>query len=574
MQITPRYYQKEAFDAAAAHMLKTAEPGILELATGAGKSIIIAMIADWLASKGRRVLVLTHSSDLVKQNHAKYLLTGNDAGIFSAKLGKKQTRHKVTFASIQSIARSLGKFEDPFSLVMIDECHRVSNSGGDYHKALSHVYALNPKARVIGLTATPSRGKKALVSPDSFFKHTIYRKLTKELIDEGFLSPIRYGAPSVEEYQLLGVKLNSMGKFAQDDIDAQTLGQERLTRNICTDIMANMFAMNRQLCMIFASSIQHAEEIVYYLPAGLTEIVTGDTSQNDRDDIIEAGRNGPIQYIVNVAVLTTGVDIPRCDCIALLRATESPALLSQIIGRGLRLSPDTGKEDCLLLDYGQNIDRHGEAEDDIFGQLEDEKVKAESEGETKACPECQQESGLMARRCKHTVGFDDQMCGYRYEFKECPDCNSQNDITARNCWDCGHELIDPNDKLTRESSVASGRNLQNLRVIQTIIMPHKKDGKTLLRADYTLEAETKTMVVSEYFHDKHESPFVVMKYRKFIGDIGAYGSIDDVLSSDMVFTGPAMVSLKKNGRYYNVEKRSVGDGQQVIVHKKQEFKWN
>jgi DNA repair protein RadD len=87
-------------------------------------------------------------------------------------------------------------------------------------------------------------------------------------------------------------------------------------------------------------------------------------------------------------------------------------LLSQIIGRGLRLSPETGKEDCLLLDYGQNIDRHGEAEDDLFGQLEDMKVKEKSGDMVKVCPECNNESGFFARRCKHQTGWDGEMCGY------------------------------------------------------------------------------------------------------------------------------------------------------------------
>lgn len=124
MRLIPRYYQQEAFDAARKHMIESPEPGILELATGAGKSIIIAMLADWLAQKGRRVLMLTDSSDLVSQNHAKYLATGNDAGIFSAKLGKKHSKHQVIFASVQSIARSLARFADGFSLIVIDECFR------------------------------------------------------------------------------------------------------------------------------------------------------------------------------------------------------------------------------------------------------------------------------------------------------------------------------------------------------------------------------------------------------------------------------------------------------------------
>lgn len=573
MRLTPRYYQQEAFDAAVAHMLKTDEPGILELATGAGKSIIIAMLADWLAAKKRRVLVLTDSSDLVQQNHAKYLMTGNDAGIFSAKLGKKQHRHQVIFAGIQSVARNLSKFDEAFSLVIVDECHMVASHSGSYQKVFAHLYGLNPKMRVIGLTATPSRGKYRLVSPDNFFKHTIYRKLTKDLIEEGFLVPIVYGAPSAEEYQLAGLKLNSMGKFNQHDVDNATLGQERLTRAICTDIMANMYAQHRQLCMIFAASIQHAKEIVSYLPAGLTEIVTGETSQKERDEILEAARIGPIQYLVNVGTLTKGVDIPRCDCIALLRATESPALLAQIIGRGLRLSPETGKTDCLLLDFGQNIDRHGEAEDDIFGDLEDQKAKAASGDETKVCPECGNDSGLMARRCKHKTGWNDEVCGYRFEFKTCPGCNTENDITARYCWHCQHELVNPNDKLTNRAS-GGARSLENLAVVQVVLMPHIKDSKTLLRADYTVQHDDgSTLVVSEYFHEQHESPFVVLKYRQFLQDIGAAGSIDDVLARDG-YAGPERVSLKKNGKYYNVLKRHIGTSSPVTVHQKGKFQWH
>lgn len=571
MRLTPRYYQTEAFEASVKHLIKTDEPGILELATGAGKSIIIAMLAEWLAGKNRRVLALTDSSDLVEQNHEKYLMTGNDAGIFSAKLGKKNHKHQVIFGGIQSVARNLKKFDEPISLIIVDECHMVGK-GGNYQKTFAHFYAMNPKMRVIGLTATPSRGKYKLVSDDNFFKHIIYRKTTKELIDEGFLSPITYGAPSVEEYAMLGIKAVN-GRFKQSDIDNATLGKERLTRAICTDIMANMYAQNRQLCMIYASSIAHAMEIVSYLPDGLTEIITGDTPQKERQEILEAARVGPIQYLVNVGTLTKGVDIPRCDCIALLRATESPALLAQIIGRMVRLSPGTGKVYGLFLDYGQNIERHGEAEDDIFGDLEDQKVRAQSADVTKVCPECNNESGLMARRCKHKTGCKDEICGYRFEFKTCPECNEQNDITARNCWSCHHELVDPNDKLTRKASAGNAKNLDELPVIQTVLMPHIKEGKTLLRADYTVQSGDKVMVVSEYFHEEHESPFVVMKYRQFLKDIGASGSVDDVLLHEQ-YSGPSKVTLKKNGRYYNVAKRHM-DGEPTIisVHQKAKFKW-
>ena len=233
MQLVPRDYQETAFKKAVDYLKKTSEPGILNLATGAGKSIIIAMLADCLHKKNKRVWVLTHSSDLVEQNHAKYKLTGNDAGIFSAKLGVKNHNHQVIFAGIQSVVRSLNKFDKPISLILIDESHILSDEPNTrYQKVIRHFYDLNPKMRVIGLTATPSRGKNRLVGKDNFFKDEIFKVGTNELINRGFLVPIVYGAPSAEEYQLAGINVNHLGKLDQYAIDAQTLGNERLTRSI------------------------------------------------------------------------------------------------------------------------------------------------------------------------------------------------------------------------------------------------------------------------------------------------------------------------------------------------------
>lgn len=573
MQLIPRDYQQAAYNESVKYLKSTDKPGILNLATGAGKSIIVAMMAEWLHRNDKRVLVLTHSSDLVQQNHAKYLMTGNEAGIFSAKLGKKHSRHQVIFGGVQSIVRSLHLFTESVSLIVIDECHIVSDDPDtSYQKVIAHFKTLNPNLRVIGLTATPSRGKNALVSDGSFFKKEIFKVGTKELIERKFLVPILYGAPTAQEYQLAGISVNSLGKFDQAKIDAATLGHERLTREICIDIMANMHAQNRRLCMIFAASIQHAKEICGYLPAGLTALVTGETAQKDRDAILESARTGPLQYLVNVGVLTTGVDIPRCDCIALLRATESPALMIQIIGRGLRLAEWLGKTDCLLLDYGQNIDRHGDVEDDIFSDLEAQKVKEKSGDLTKVCPECSQESPMMARRCKCET-WEGTKCGYRFEFKTCPECDSQNDITARYCWQCQHELVDPNDKLSRHSSRGNQQNLDNLPVLSTALSPHSKDGKVLLRVDYTLQGNGRVITAAEFFHDQHEAPFVVMKYQQFCKDIGAKGSIEEVLDFDG-YAGPEALTIKKTGKYYNVVKRHIGKPTPVTVSKKARWTWH
>src|SRR5215218_4472428 len=118
-----RPYQKEAVDATLRYFQKQREPGVVVLPTGAGKSLVIAELAR--IAKGR-VLVLAHVRELVEQNHAKYVSLGLEAGIYSAGLNKKESDQKTIFGSIQSIARAPVEFFENFSLLVIDECHRVS----------------------------------------------------------------------------------------------------------------------------------------------------------------------------------------------------------------------------------------------------------------------------------------------------------------------------------------------------------------------------------------------------------------------------------------------------------------
>ena len=118
-----RDYQQEAVSSVLKHFRKTNESAVIVLPTGSGKSLVIAELAR-LAK--RKILVLTHVKELVEQNHQKFESYGVAAGIYSAGLKLKETQHQVTFASIQSAARNLDDFNEPYSLIIIDECHRVN----------------------------------------------------------------------------------------------------------------------------------------------------------------------------------------------------------------------------------------------------------------------------------------------------------------------------------------------------------------------------------------------------------------------------------------------------------------
>ena len=123
MKLTPRDYQQEAHDAAIAWIKKCVDPCLIEAPTGSGKSIIVAMLANTIHKRsGKKILCLAPSKELVQQNHAKYLLTGEPASLFSASAGRKETKNFVVFGSPQTVVNSLERFGKQYAAVIVDEC--------------------------------------------------------------------------------------------------------------------------------------------------------------------------------------------------------------------------------------------------------------------------------------------------------------------------------------------------------------------------------------------------------------------------------------------------------------------
>lgn len=150
---TLRPYQQEAVQNTISHFKKTNDPAVIVLPTGAGKSLVIAELAR-LARK--KILVLAHVKELVEQNSEKYKSFGLQASIFSAGLKQKSLEHQVTFASVQSLSRNIAQLNEEYSLVIIDECHRVNGDDkSQYGKVISALKEHNLNLKVLGLTATP-----------------------------------------------------------------------------------------------------------------------------------------------------------------------------------------------------------------------------------------------------------------------------------------------------------------------------------------------------------------------------------------------------------------------------------
>ncbi|KAB8307282.1 DEAD/DEAH box helicase [Erwinia endophytica] len=507
MSFTLRPYQQEAVDATLRYFRRSRQPAVIVLPTGAGKSLVIAELAR--LARGR-VLVLAHVKELVAQNHSKYQAYGLEADIFAAGLQRKESHSKVVFGSVQSVARNLSQFDSEFTLLIVDECHRISDADdSQYQQILSYLRLRNPQLRLLGLTATPYRLGKGWIyqfhyhgmvrgDASTLFRDCIYELPLRYMIKHGFLvPPERLDMPVVQyDFSRLGVQQN--GLFSEADLNRELKQQQRITPHIIQQIVE--FAQDRLGVMIFAATVAHAKEILGLLPNSKA-LISAETPATERDTLITAFKARQLRYMVNVAVLTTGFDAPHVDLIAILRPTESVSLYQQIVGRGLRLYP--GKTHCLILDYAGNPH-------DIFTpEVGSPKGKSDNKPVQVFCPSCgfantfwgkTAEDGTViehfGRRCQGILEDDDgerEQCDFRFRSKNCPHCHAENDIAARQCHQCNGVLVDPDDMLK------AALKLKNALVLRcaAMVLEHGTDEKgEWLKARYYDEDATE---VSERF---------------------------------------------------------------------------
>ncbi|MBE0457696.1 MAG: DEAD/DEAH box helicase [Pseudoalteromonas prydzensis] len=457
-----RPYQQEAVDRTVAYFRKTSEPALIVLPTGAGKSLVIAELARIARQK---ILVLAHVKELVEQNAEKYNSFGLEASIFSAGLKQKSLAHQVTFASIQSLSRNIDQLNQHYSLVIIDECHRVSgDKDSQYEKVILALKAYSPKLKVLGLTATPyrmgigwvyHRHYHGFVRGDKLspFQECIFELPLRYMIKHHYLTPPREVDAAISHYDFSSLQSDSFGRYSSDDMNQLLAKNSRATKAIMQQVIE--YSEHRKGIMIFAATVLHAEEVFGYLPTQQAALITGDTPNAERDQIILAFKQQRIKYLVNVSVLTTGFDAPHVDFIAILRPTESVSLYQQIVGRGLRLSE--GKTECLVIDYA------GNGFDLFYPEVGSKKGDSDNEPVQVPCPGCgfanifwgkTDNQGKVVehfgRRCKGLLEDEDglqEQCDYRFRFKECEACGAENDIAARQCQACHEVMADPDDKL-------------------------------------------------------------------------------------------------------------------------------
>lgn len=383
-----RWYQQEAVEAAQ-DALRNKERGVIVLPTGSGKSVVLAELSHWACTFGEHVhvCVLTHTKELVEQNAQTMCRFLPDVGRYCAGLGKKQLHNPVISASIQSISGKSAKIPHRFSLIIVDECHRIpAKEKGLYHKFLEEQDLLCIQERghgvpVIGLSATPFRLQSGKVyGKDRFFEKLIYEAPIRKLVEEGFLSDL-VSFDKQDKPDLTGVKIQNK-EYAAAEMEDRFLP---LVSTHCRSIVQK--AEGRDHWVIFTCGIQHAERVCEELQLlGVhTAVVHSQQPKSERDSAIEWFKNGTLKCLVNCSVLTEGFDAPHIDLVAVLRATKSAGLFVQMAGRGMRIHE--GKPNCLLLDYGGNLERHGTIPE-IRGHKESTS-KGDGTAPGKTCPNCE-----------------------------------------------------------------------------------------------------------------------------------------------------------------------------------------
>jgi DNA repair protein RadD len=568
-----RNYQQDAVHSAVKYFKKKREPAVIVLPTGAGKSLVIAELAR--IANGR-VLVLAHVKELVEQNHEKYKSYGLPAGIFSASLGKKDWDEKAIFGSVQSVARAPDEFFKEFSLLVIDECHRVAEEGAtQYQEVIKKLSERNPNLCILGLTATPyrlglgwiyeySQTGEIKTEQKRFFKQCVYELPLSYMIKNRFLTtPIKVDIPvTCYDFSELASKDRM---YTSAEVEEVLKSQKRLTPFIINNIIDITDRFHREGVMIFSSSVKHAEEIMTYLPAEDARVVLGDTEMKDRDQIIADFKKKKFKYLVNVSVLTTGFDAPHVDVIAILRPTQSNSLYQQIVGRGLRLAE--GKADCYILDYA------GMGHDIFAPEISDKRPAKGTVPVLVPCPACNFENNFwgyadqdgvvyehFGRKCKGATQDPNTMeikpCGYRFRSKICHACGSENDLTARDCEQCKATLVDADAKLKQ---ARLSKNFHVLTPDRISFEERKdKDANPYLEIRY-YDVESNHVSEAHFF----SSPSSLKKFNiNFLRShlrrpelANEFRSPQDVVKYQKLFRLPSFVIIRKQDQYWKITEK-------------------
>lgn len=328
----------------------TNNKGIICIPTGGGKTIVFSKF-----SENRKTLIISHTEELVTQAKLKYeFVSHQNCGIVNSTFWEND--NNVVSASIQTLYariesnefKELVKDKD---YLIVDEAHHFP--ADTYVSVYNKILSYNPNIKLLGVTATPFRSDDLELK--EYFEEMIFNVNIKNLIQKEYLVSTKAKIIRIPENLAIFNKINiKKDKNGITDYSLKSLsnvlGQEKVLNYVLENFIKEF--QNRKT-LFFTTSIEVSKDLVKKLiELGINAVhIDGTIPKKERNRIVKDYQDGKIKVLSNVNILTEGFDDPSTECIALLRPTKSLNLYAQIIGRGLRPSPTTNKENCLVLDF-------------------------------------------------------------------------------------------------------------------------------------------------------------------------------------------------------------------------------
>ena len=325
-------------------------------ATGSGKTVMFCRVICDAVAEGCPVIVVVNLEQLIGQTVEKLALSGNNEDMIGLIAGgrKEHLNRPIQVASAQSLARR-ATWRERFTtgICLLDEAHLTG-----WRKVVEEHF-FNPDefdGVIIGWSATPVRLKRT----EGFDRFDVLLEAPdpQALTDMGFMAPMRYFAfPKDQRPDLTQVHLQG-GDYKPSELET-AVNNERLVNHAV--VQWKKHAEGRPT-LAFTVSVKHAQALAEaFARHGIAaRCITGETPPEERRELFFQLQTGAIKALCSIGVLSIGADLPYASALLVLRPTKSLGVWLQIIGRGARICPESGKVDCIVLDAtGVNTAKHG-----------------------------------------------------------------------------------------------------------------------------------------------------------------------------------------------------------------------
>ncbi|HYW53584.1 MAG TPA: DEAD/DEAH box helicase [Dongiaceae bacterium] len=330
-----RPYQVEAQQAILEHRARGVRTQLVSLATGLGKSVVIATLPKLLSLRaGDVTVVVAHRDELIEQLVDKFRVENPEAVIGVEKAERRAGEEcNVVVATVQTLAEKrlddfVARFKRRISLFVIDEAHHAA--APSYRAIVDAVLAQRPEAMILGFTATPNRGDGVRLV--DVFEKIVYTMDARKGIDAGYLVPVKSYAVAT------GVNLDEVASRGGDFVIGQLAQAVNIGQRNARIVSAYKQNTPGLKALVFTASVEHARDVAEeFVAHGVNaEWASGETPREERERIVRDFRGDGIDVLVNCGLYLEGFDVPSVQVILNARPTKSTTLYTQITGRALR----------------------------------------------------------------------------------------------------------------------------------------------------------------------------------------------------------------------------------------------